>query len=65
MDESIALEIEGAIYSNGGHTRGSGHVRDIEKFNEAALLGYKVFRFTTQQVKNGEAVLFMKRVLIK
>ncbi len=38
----VTLEIEGAVWTNGGHSRGSGKVRDHEKFNACAVLGYRV-----------------------
>lgn len=38
----VTLEIEGAVWTNGGHSRGSGKVRDHEKFNACAALGYRV-----------------------
>ena len=59
----IAVEIEGGVYSGGRHTRGKGFSDDCVKYNEAQRLGWKVFRFTTQQVNSGEAITFMERVL--
>jgi len=58
----IAVEIEGAVWSGGRHTSGKGFTADCEKYNEAQLLVWKVYRFTTQQVKSGEAINFMERV---
>lgn len=46
----------------GRHTRGSGFVKDMEKYNAAGLLGWRVFRFTPKQLKTGEAQAFMRRV---
>jgi very-short-patch-repair endonuclease len=45
----IAIEIDGAVWSNGRHTRGSGFVKDMEKLNAATVLGYSILRFTPQQ----------------
>lgn len=59
----IAIEIQGAIWIQGGHSRGSGYMRDIEKHNEATLLGWRILKFTPEQVKNGEAIKFIKRLL--
>lgn len=53
--DNVLIEIEGAVWANGRHTRGSGYVKDLEKYNMASALGYKLFRFTTQQVLSGEA----------
>lgn len=49
----VALEIEGGAYTRGRHTRGSGFVKDIEKYNRAVELGWKVFRCTPSTVHLG------------
>ena len=48
--KKIAVEYEGGTFSRGGHTRGAGYSKNCEKYNEAACLGWKVFRFTTDMV---------------
>ena len=57
------IEIEGAVWTQGKHTRGDGYSGDLEKYNTAAALGFRVFRFTTQQVLRGEAKEFLKKYL--
>ncbi|MEQ1277327.1 DUF559 domain-containing protein [Acinetobacter soli] len=52
----ILVEVEGGIWSGGRHTRGKGFIADMEKYNAAAILGFKVLRFDTQQVKSGLAI---------
>ncbi|ENW81328.1 hypothetical protein F909_02619 [Acinetobacter sp. ANC 3929] len=52
----ILIEVEGGIWSQGRHTRGTGYIGDMEKYNAAAILGFQVLRFSTQQVKSGLAV---------
>lgn len=42
----VAIEIEGGIWSGGRHTRGKGYQEDCQKYNAAALLGWRVFRLT-------------------
>lgn len=61
-DESsgkVLVEIEGAIYSRGRHTRGAGYQADLDKYNHATALGYKVFRFSTTDVLRGRAKAFL------
>jgi len=58
-----AIEIEGGAFTQGRHTRGAGFVKDMEKYNYAALKGWRLLRFTPQQVLKGEAIAFIKRVL--
>lgn len=60
----IAAEVEGATYANGRHTRGSGFAKDCEKYNAACLLGWRVFRFTGQQVKSGQAITTIETALL-
>lgn len=49
-DERVALEVEGGVWTKGRHTRGSGFVADIEKYNAATLRGWRVFRCTPKQL---------------
>lgn len=51
----LGFEIEGGVFMQGAHTRGKGFLEDCEKYNSAAADGWKVFRFSTQQVMKGEA----------
>lgn len=60
--DQIAVEIEGGIWSGGRHVRGKGYLGDLHKYNEAARLGWRVFRFTPQQVKTGEAQSYMRTI---
>jgi hypothetical protein len=59
----VAVEIEGAIWSGGRHTRGAGYQRDLDKYNAAAQMGWRVFRFSTQDVLRGKAAEMLRRVL--
>lgn len=59
----IAIEIEGGVWTGGRHVRGKGFVGDLEKYNRAAQLGYRVFRFTPRQVASGEALRVLEEVL--
>ena len=38
----VALEVQGGVWSRGKHGRGSGIVKDMEKANAAARLGWRV-----------------------
>ena len=55
-DRKILVEVEGGIWSNGRHTRGKGYIADLDKYNEATMMGYQVIRFSTEQVKSGKAI---------
>lgn len=64
-DRLIGVEVDGGVWSRGRHTRGAGFEKDCEKLNEAALLGWRVLRFTPGQIKRGEAIRTLERVFAK
>ena len=51
----IAVEIEGGIWSGGRHTRPRGYLADLEKYNRAAELHWRVLRFSTAHALDGTA----------
>ena len=60
IEDSILVEIEGGVWTRGRHTRGSGFIKDCEKYNTAAAMGWRVFRFPTGMVEDGSAIKFLK-----
>ena len=63
VPQKVAVEQEGAIFTQGRHTRGAGVIKDMEKYNRAASLGWKVFRGTPQQIAAGELLPLIADVL--
>jgi len=59
----IALEVEGGIWTGGRHTRGTGFLKDIEKYNRAALLGWRVFRCTPDTLCTQETLKLLSPFL--
>jgi very-short-patch-repair endonuclease len=59
----LAVEVEGGVWTNGRHSRGKGFTEDCVKYNSAVELGWRVLRFTTEQVEQGEAVPTIKLVM--
>jgi hypothetical protein len=56
-EQKIAVEIEGGtLFGKSRHSRGQGFVSDCRKYNTAALMGWRVLRFTTEMVKSGCAI---------
>ncbi len=47
----VAVEVEGGAFSGGRHTRGAGFTEDCEKYNAAALYGWRLLRFTPQMLE--------------
>lgn len=60
-DWIYGVEIEGAIWTRGRHTRGKGYQADMEKYNHASVLGFRLLRFSTAQVLDGTAREFLKK----
>jgi len=63
LPKGILVEVDGAIWTQGRHTRGLGFEADMDKLNEAALLGWRVLRFSTGMVKSGKAIATIRRAM--
>ena len=61
-ERMLAVEVEGGTWVNGRHSRGNGYADDCRKRNAAQRLGWRVFSFTSDMVKSGEALAFMETV---
>jgi very-short-patch-repair endonuclease len=61
----LAIEVDGGTWTNGAHSRGSGISRDNEKLAAAVILGWRVMRATTNQVKDGTAAYWVEQALAR
>ena len=61
--KKIAVEVEGGVFTKGRHVRGAGYEADAVKYNQAQLQGWKVFRYSTGQVKKGLAMVDLRKAL--
>ena len=59
----LIVEVEGATWAGGRHTSGAGFAKDCIKYNSATLMGYKVLRFTSNQIKDGSALVTILQAL--
>lgn len=59
----IAVEVEGGVWTGGRHIRPKGFLGDIEKYNTAALLGWRVFRTTPDQLLSNSTLLLLKNAV--
>jgi very-short-patch-repair endonuclease len=50
LQARVLIEIEGGIWVNGRHNRAAGFDADLEKYLEASLAGWRVFRFGPDQI---------------
>ena len=55
-DRKLAVELEGGIFIAGRHNRPISMEGDMEKYNAATLLGWRVGRFSRRMVENGAAM---------
>lgn len=51
-DKMAALEIEGGVWVYGRHNRASTFENDMDKYNEAAILGWAVIRTTWEKLED-------------
>lgn len=57
----IAIEEEGSVWTNGRHTRGKGFIGDMEKYNTATAMGWKIIRILPG--KYGEALRYIEMII--
>lgn len=58
----LALEVEGGVWSQGRHTRGSGFVADMSKYNEATCLGWRILRVQPKDLNTALTAEMIQRV---
>lgn len=51
------------VRTGGRHNWGKGFERDVEKYNEAAIMGWKVLKIIPSHIENGFAVDWLERIL--
>lgn len=57
----LAIEVEGGVWTGGRHTSSKGFLGDMEKYNEAALLGWCLIRTTPDQLLTRKTIELIKR----
>lgn len=62
-EQRLILEVEGGVWTEGRHTRGSGFTKDVEKYNALTAAGWTVYRVTQREVNSGEALRIAERAL--
>jgi very-short-patch-repair endonuclease len=63
VDQKVALEVDGGIWTHGRHTRGAGWLKDAEKLNTAAAMGWRLLRCTPDQLASQEMLDLIKQAL--
>lgn len=62
-DSMLAIEIEGGVWIGGGHTHPTGFVKDMEKYNLACQLGWRILRYEPKHILNRSTLLQIKKTL--
>lgn len=62
-DQKIAIEVEGGIWTGGRHTSQGGFIGDMEKYTEAAVMGWCVIRITPKALMTLHSVGLVKRAI--
>lgn len=62
----VLVEFEGGLFAKraAGHSSTTGILRDIEKYNSAALAGWIVIRITPNYIKSGEALNWVEQAIV-
>ena len=60
----VALEVEGGIWTQGRHTRGSGFKRDMEKYNTLTAAGIMLLRTTPKDLLTSQTFELIKKTLL-
>lgn len=59
----IALEVEGGVWTQGRHVRPVGFLGDMNKYNTATLLGWRVFRTTPSKLLSQSTIKLIKNAI--
>jgi hypothetical protein len=59
----VALEVQGGLFTRGRHTRGPALLKEHEKLNRAALLGWRLVYCTPREHLSGEGFRRVAHVL--
>jgi very-short-patch-repair endonuclease len=62
-ERKVAVEVDGGTWTGGRHTSGSGFAADLEKLNAAVTLGWRVLRYTTTMIREGNVLNDIETVL--
>lgn len=62
-EHKLALEVEGGVWTQGRHTRSSGFIRDMDKYNTATMLGWRILRVLPGDLCMMDTILMVKKAM--
>jgi very-short-patch-repair endonuclease len=63
VEQRIAVEVEGGVWTRGRHTRGAGFLKDLVKYNEAAVRGWTLIRTTPDTLVSQTTLDLIRRAI--
>ena len=63
VKDRLLIEVQGGVWVKGGHSTGVGITRDNEKFSLASVNKWFTIPVTTDHVKSGQALEWIKQFL--
>lgn len=61
--QRVALEVEGGVHTGGRHIRPRGFLNDMEKYNTAAAMGWRVLRCTPETLRTFATIELLKTTM--
>lgn len=62
-EHRIAIEVEGGVWTGGRHTRPKGFLGDIEKYNTATVMGWRLLRTTPEELVSKKTIDMIKTII--
>lgn len=59
----FALEVEGGVWTGGRHTRGTGFLKDMEKYNSATIMGFRIIRTVPDDLTSDTTIRMIKQLI--
>lgn len=59
-EAKIALEVEGGVYTGGRHIRPKGFLGDVDKYNAAAVMGWRVLRVVPDRLRTFDTIKMIR-----
>ena len=63
-EHKIAIEVEGGVWTGGRHTSPQGFLGDMEKYNTATVMGWRVLRTTPEDLLARATFLMIRRTIV-
>lgn len=63
LEQKIFIEVEGGVHTGGRHTRGKGFMNDMEKYNAAAAMGWKLIRRVPGNLITNETIDLIRKTI--